>query len=370
MSKSLPVVLLTSLLTACIQEANVGKPDPPAVVDLDEDLTIDSEDCDDGDPLVYPGATEVCDGRDNNCDGLIDGIRSGADGTEAVQVCAREQTFNQDMRLDLLFVVDNSVSMLDAQERVADGVGDLLAWVIGVGLDTHVGAITTDMDDPLARGKLIQVAGTSFADGSLPISVEEWASEAIVVGIDGSPEERPFDAILTALAPTTNPGFRRSDAHLAVVVLTDEDDQSEATPQQFVEGLRSLSGPRGASFHGLVSDEEGCDEVVSENILAVISASDGLLGSICSSDYGGFLSPVGQVAAQRALNARFLLDSPAQLGSITVKVHYPGGIVDALDPGVDFALTADGRGLTLLQNLPPAGSRLTVSWLAQPGSVE
>ncbi|OGQ25402.1 MAG: hypothetical protein A2138_26450 [Deltaproteobacteria bacterium RBG_16_71_12] len=29
-------------------------------------------DCDDDDPLVFPGQTEVCDGTDNNCDGTID----------------------------------------------------------------------------------------------------------------------------------------------------------------------------------------------------------------------------------------------------------------------------------------------------------
>ncbi|RME26898.1 MAG: hypothetical protein D6798_05720, partial [Deltaproteobacteria bacterium] len=31
-----------------------------------------SSDCDDGDPLSFPGSDEFCDGKDNDCDGLVD----------------------------------------------------------------------------------------------------------------------------------------------------------------------------------------------------------------------------------------------------------------------------------------------------------
>ncbi|MBN94431.1 MAG: hypothetical protein CL928_10210 [Deltaproteobacteria bacterium] len=47
-------------------------PAPLDCIDTDLDGQCQDTDCDDWDPLVYPGATEVCDGFDNNCDGQVD----------------------------------------------------------------------------------------------------------------------------------------------------------------------------------------------------------------------------------------------------------------------------------------------------------
>lgn len=46
----------------------------PEIVDNDGDgWTVEGGDCNDGDKAINPGAIEVCDGIDNNCDGNTDG---------------------------------------------------------------------------------------------------------------------------------------------------------------------------------------------------------------------------------------------------------------------------------------------------------
>ena len=46
--------------------------DPIEAVDLDGDGAAGDVDCDDDDPATHPGAPEVCDEVDNNCDGTVD----------------------------------------------------------------------------------------------------------------------------------------------------------------------------------------------------------------------------------------------------------------------------------------------------------
>ncbi|MES2639034.1 MAG: MopE-related protein [Myxococcota bacterium] len=66
--------LWTFLLAGCAAEKpdTGGAPVPPWLQDDDGDTFTADQDCDDADAAVHPGAPEVCDGRDQDCDLEID----------------------------------------------------------------------------------------------------------------------------------------------------------------------------------------------------------------------------------------------------------------------------------------------------------
>lgn len=71
------MVSMACTIAVCdeIQNTCIENPDPAccnSTVDADLDGVNVCDDCDDNDGSIFPGATERCDGLDNDCDGLID----------------------------------------------------------------------------------------------------------------------------------------------------------------------------------------------------------------------------------------------------------------------------------------------------------
>jgi hypothetical protein len=139
----LVLVALTALLLIPATAAMAAKP-----VDGDGDgYAISKGDCDDSDSSVNPGAEEICDNRDNNCDGQIDegdvcGLDPNVDGDDYTVGQGDCDDLNAAINPDALEICDNGIDencngltdegCVTGEDRDGDGFFD----------DTELGGIT------------------------------------------------------------------------------------------------------------------------------------------------------------------------------------------------------------------------------------
>ena len=136
--------------------------------------------------------------------------------------------------VDVLFVVDDSNPMGPTQEAMAVSAEDFLA-PLNVRADWQIGVVTTDVENPERRGRLVgPILSSAAGDDAAALA------DALRVGTEGSQFEAGLSAMWSALsaplATHENRGFLRDGARLVVVVVSDEDDCSD-------EGAFGLEGP-------------------------------------------------------------------------------------------------------------------------------
>ncbi len=220
-------------------------------------------------------------------------------------------------KMDILFVVDNSGSMSEEQANLAKnfpGFAKVLneyKTPSGMLLDYHVGVVTTDVTSHASgdSGQLRQTKTCPAAHEYLSrddAAVETTLACLAKVGTLGDTTEQPLAAVQLALSSTlktgVNAGFRRDDAVLAIVILTDEEDQSAgsnfdnvkiADVAAFLEGVAPkrwathvIAGPAG----GCTSPNGEAEEAKRLQDFVSIAGKNGSFSSICEADLASGLS--------------------------------------------------------------------------------
>ncbi len=225
--------------------------------------------------------------------GVLLGLICGGCSDYAVQNLTVEDVFTQDEPppADVLFVVDDSASMIEEQANLAANFGSFVELLGDTTADYRIGVTTTDRED---GGVLVgPVLDPDTADVVTAFSAE------VNVGTSGSRDEEGLATAALALRNDVNPDFIRADSDAHVVFVSDEDDHSPEEVDRYVDSLRSSSGSGTLTAHALVGDEPaGClsGESAADaglRYLQVARSTGGLSESICAPDYGVVLEALG-----------------------------------------------------------------------------
>ncbi|MEO0605390.1 MAG: putative metal-binding motif-containing protein, partial [Myxococcota bacterium] len=324
----------------------------------DGDGVVFCADCDDGDATRFPGSLEVCNAVDDDCDTLVD----FAGATDA---CAREDVGRVGPgQLDVLLVVDNSCSMLDEQDTIAVAAGDLLDPLVA-GAEIRLGVVTTDMDDQLNAGRLQPgPGGALYINETYDIvAATDWLSDAVRLGTAGSPVERPRQAAYAALellATTDNAGFARPSADVAILFVTDENDQSQISLADWKSWFDGYTmGRQGASVHALVPI------ATAPSLENLASTYGGDVVDLDQADLSSDLDAIAQSIVPQTTFSLVLGDVPDPT-TLTVVAEEPGQAPISLTGGVDFDYDGIANEIRLTGYAPPAGTRLIVRYRAVP----
>lgn len=297
--------------------------------------------------------------------------------------------------VDILWVVDNSVSMQNEQENVARGFADFTAQLDTTTMDVQLAVVSTNMDasNPdagvlLGNPPVLTPAVPGFADAF---------RARVRMGTNGSDKEKGLEAALTALASpladTRNAGFLREEAMLNIVILSDENDCSDggalgpgATGEQcytqydkltpvadLVRGLKTLKPPGRVVMSGIVGPDivDNCEDTVpGKRYFTAIQMLSGVRADICQTEYGSIMSAIGEVAS--GILTTFQLSNNAVEDTLEVTVTPEGGEPATVekDEANGWTYIAEYAQIAFHgEAIPPRGATIDVSYEVAAGSV-
>ncbi|PTL77467.1 choice-of-anchor D domain-containing protein [Vitiosangium sp. GDMCC 1.1324] len=256
-------------------------------------------------------------------------------------------------KVDVLFVVDNSGSMMDEQQNLGSNFSSFLTHAAAAGVDYHI-AVTTTGIERSSGGWAVCPGGAEGgesgrffpADNSSPriitpatpsaesvfayntnVGVCHWNEQGLEAMYRALSDPLVFnvDDPRTPLPMDGNAGFLREDAKLAVIAISDEEDfspQPESFYETFLLGLKGEDHSK-VIFSAIVgpNDLSTCPRASSSGsrYIQLAQNTGGVVESICTPNWADSLERLSESAF--GLNRAFpLSEKPSDPTRIEVKV--------------------------------------------------
>lgn len=289
-------------------------------------------------------------------------------------------------KIDILWVVDNSGSMETSQNNLAANFQSFINRFQQQNYDFHMAVTTTDawMKQFNAASNLAKIrdgailqnnprienhSGVFVMNSETP-NLESVFSTNIKQGTLGNGDERALESIKQTLLEPTNSSFRRADAFLAVIIVSDEEDFSGSTTnfedsasnysvQSYADFLDAYTEAelygKNYSVNSIVVPDTACQAQLSTDGFArkiahrvneLATLTGGVQGSLCS-NFGETLDLISDTIIQ--LSSVFKLNREPQEDTITVLVNGANVPRDAVngwtyDP-VNLSITFHGTAV-------------------------
>jgi len=273
-------------------------------------------------------------------------------------------TYND--KVDVLWVIDDSTTMGQHQDRVGAQAAYFIDALVRTKLDFNMAIISTDRGQ--YGGRMLGVP--SVLNSRTP-NLKQAFARNIKLPV-GSPTERGLLSMKDALSPNMlegqNSGFLRPGAVLVVIFLSDENDQSAGGVGEYIDFLDQLKPnfPSGAKawvahFIGSLSLSPEClqfgpDASPGLRYMDLVAYSGGIDESICTADLSLALTNIRKQILE--LVTEFRLDREPVIETIRVWVN---GIEIPND--IDNGWTYSNRVIRFHgASIPPADAQIKIDY--------
>jgi hypothetical protein len=324
-----------------------------------------------------------------------------------------EFVFKNTGKVDILWVIDSSNSMKEEHTSLGENFSSFMGQLLKSGIDFQTGVTTTDIcssksqnmilksenycpdsrtqDSTHHRGSLVGKEGGRVLTTSTH-DIETLFKKYVNVGVKGSVFEHGLKAAEMAVTKSlngANEDLVRSNAFLAVIIVSDEEDDgiglgmidayskinyiakgktsARYTSKDFVARLSTLKGAGKFSVSAITGtrldngkmckSEQSAPIEEGTQYIAAAGLTGGIVKSICDTDWASSLELLGQDIAGQS--NQIVLSKKPHLGTIVLEVN-----------GVEMTTWTYNSGNNSIKfnasDLPSYGSEITILYKAAP----